>query len=72
MSGDEHWSGLMHFDCVSSKTVPRGQEQPERQRAMQSGAGSLQVDGQAEAHVLNTSPSLSHAGAVGGDRGGFD
>ncbi len=55
MSGDEHWSGLMHFDCVSSKTVPEDRSSQIQsdmlQRAMQSGAGSLQVDGQAEAHV---------------------
>ncbi len=67
--GDEHWSGLMHFDRVSSKTFPRGHAGASREteRAMQNGAGSLQVNGQAEAHVLNTSPSLSHAGAAGGE-----
>ncbi len=58
VSGDGHWSGLMHFDCVLSKTVSGGQEQPERQRDMQSGVGSLQVGGQAETQALNTSPSI--------------
>ncbi len=57
----------MHFDCVLSKTVSGGQEQPERQRDMQSGVGSLQVGGQAETQALNTSPSLSHSGAAGGE-----
>ncbi len=57
----------MHFDRVSSKTVPGGQEQPERQRDMESGVGSLQVGGQAETQALNTSPLLSHSEAAGGE-----